>query len=181
MSDRPLDPPSPFVVRHLDALVAAASGGFALDLACGRGRHARLLASRGARVVGLDRNAASLRELQRVAVEPAVAVVRADAEDARGLPVAAESIRVLLIARFLNRRRCAAWGRLLAPGGLLLYETFRDRQRELGRGPTRPEFTLGENELPNLFPSFTVLDHAEGLREEPQREWVASLLARKEP
>jgi SAM-dependent methyltransferase len=167
------------VVRHREALTAAASAGIALDLACGRGRHARLLAQWGLRVVGLDRDAGFLRELRRVRGDPRIDAVRADVEDTRGLPIAPQSARVLLITRFLDRDRCGHWARLLAPGGLLLYETFRDRQRDLARGPKRADFLLEENELPSLFPGLEVLVHEEGLREAPQREWVASLLARK--
>lgn len=178
MGSKALDPPSPFVLRHRATLCAAASGGVALDLASGRGRHARLLASWGLRVVALDRNVSFLREL-RVATGGSVDAVCVDAEDRRGLPIAPGTVNLLLIARFLNRDRCSAWAELLEPGGLLLCETFRDRQRELGRGPTRPEFLLEAGELPRLFPSFEVLDHEEALRRSPQREWVASLLARK--
>ncbi len=169
-------PPSPFVVRHRETLQARGRTGLCLDLACGRGRHARLLAEWGLRVVGLDRNRDSLDTLAGV---PGIEVVAGDAEDARGLPFRPGSFALLVVTRFLDRSRCGAWAELLAPGGLLLYETFRDRQRELGSGPRNPAFLLGENELPTLFPDLIPLDHEEALRETPQREWVASLLARR--
>src|SRR5574340_730968 len=53
-------PASPWVVRF-SPLVAP--GGTVLDVACGGGRHARLLASRGHAVEAVDRDADALREL----------------------------------------------------------------------------------------------------------------------
>lgn len=171
-----LDPPSPFVLQHRERIVERGRSGVCLDLACGRGRHARLLAEWGLRVVGVDRN----RELLRSLVGTSrVDVVAGDAEDDRGLPFEPATFAVVVVARFLNREHCQAWAELLAPGGLLVYETFRDRQRDLGRGPRNPAFLLDPGELPTLFPGLDPLDHWEGLREEPQREWVGSLLARR--
>ncbi len=86
---------------------------------------------------------------------------------------------MLVITRFLHRESCARYAALLRPGGLLVYETFLARQRELGRGPKRAEFLLEDGELPALFPGLTVLSHREEYREHPTREWVASLLARR--
>ncbi|HET8539765.1 MAG TPA: class I SAM-dependent methyltransferase [Anaeromyxobacter sp.] len=64
------------------ALVRLAPGERILDLACGHGRHARVLAGR-ARVVGLDRCAAYLGRGAAAAVGPAPAWVRGDV---RALP-----------------------------------------------------------------------------------------------
>ncbi len=171
-----LDPPSPFVLRHRERIAERGESGRCLDLACGRGRHARLLAGWGLRVIGFDRNREFLGSL---AGKTGVEVVAGDAEDPRGLPFSPATFAIVVVTRFLNRERCRDWETLLEPGGLLVYETFRDRQRELGRGPRNPDFLLGRDELPTLFPGLDPLDHREGLRETPRREWVAALLARR--
>jgi hypothetical protein len=85
----------------------------------------------------------------------------------------------VIVARFLFRPLLAALPELLAPGGLLVYETFTTRQRELGWGPTNPAFLLEEGELAAAFAALEVVAREEGLRESQRREWVASLAALK--
>lgn len=65
-------PPSAWVQRWAPLVAPAAE---VLDLACGEGRHARLLASLGHRVTALDRKREALAALQGVA---GVATVCAD-------------------------------------------------------------------------------------------------------
>lgn len=178
------DPPSPFAVAHLARLRSAVRRGWCADLAAGRGRHALWLAAQGARVVAIDRNARALAELRGAIEHTAsgpgrIETVRGDIEDPRGLALVPGCVSLLVITRFLHREGCAAYAELLEPGGVLFYETFLARQRELGRGPKRAAFLLEDDELPTLFSELEVLARSEGLRETPQREWVASLLARK--
>lgn len=175
------DPPSPFVVAQEAALRAAARHALVLDLACGRGRHARLLAGWGLRVVALDRNAAALAALAGAARAGglSIAPLRADAEAETGLPFPPGSFGAIVVTRFLHRAGAAALAALLRPGGLLVYETFTTCQRKLGQGPRNPAFLLEPGELPKLFPELEILIAEEGLREAPSREWVASLAARR--
>lgn len=153
-------------------LCAAAAHGGLLDLACGRGRHALLAASWELDVVALDRDARALRSFAAATV----ARVRADAELAAGLPFRPARFGAVLVSRFLFRPLVPRLVALLRPGGLLLYETFTKRQRELGQGPRNPSFLLDDGELPGLFPALAVEHYAEGLRE---GAWLASLAARK--
>ena len=67
----------------------------------------------------------------------------------------------------------------LAPGGLLVYETFTRAQRELGYGPSRDDFLLAPGELPGLFPELEVVEYDEGLIEAPRPRHTARLLARR--
>ena len=48
----------------------------------------------------------------------------------------------ILVFRFLHRPLAQDIERVLAPGGLLLYETFTTQQRELERGPRNAAFLL---------------------------------------
>lgn len=175
------DAPSPFVLAQEAALRAAARHGLVLDLACGRGRHARLLAAWGLRVVALDRNRdalAALAAAARAAALP-IAPLRADAEAPFGLPFRPASFGAVLVTRFLFRPLAPTLAALLRPGGLLVYETFTTRNRDLGQGPGNPAFLLEPGELAQLFPGLEVVASQEGLREAPSREWVASLAARR--
>jgi len=177
------DPPSPFVVAQEPALRAAARHGMVLDLACGRGRHARLLAGWGLRVVALDRSREALAALaaEARAAGLAIAPLRGDAEAAPGLPFRPATFAAIVVARFLFRPLAPTLAALLRPGGLLVYETFTIRQRELGQGPRNPAFLLEPGELPRLFPGLVVERTVEGLREGAFPEWVAGLAARSPP
>ncbi len=81
--------------------------------------------------------------------------------------------------RFLFRPLAAAIVEALAPGGLLLYETFTIRQRDLGQKPTNAAFLLQEGELPEMFGALRILSYWEGVTEGPQPEALARLVARR--
>jgi len=173
--------PSPFFVAWQERVRASAGGGLVLDLACGGGRHTLAAAALGVRSAGIDRDAAKLRALAdeaRTRGLPASAL-RADLEAGRGIPVRAGASRVILVFRFLFRPLAAAIGEALAPGGLLLYETFTQAQRDLGYGPRNPAFLLAPNELPGLFPGLEVLAYEELLTPGDRPEALARLAARR--
>ena len=172
--------PSQLVVDQLAALRAAAEGGPVVDLACGRGRHALFLARAGIPVLGIDRNEDSLAELATAARAEglSVRVQREDLETGAPLPLAPGSCSAILVFRYLHRPLCPDLAHALAPGGLLLYETFTIHQRELGYGPGRDEFLLNPEELPGLFPDLEPLHHWEGRLTEPREAEVAQLVAR---
>ncbi|RIL05884.1 MAG: class I SAM-dependent methyltransferase [Proteobacteria bacterium] len=180
MSDE-AERPSPFVAAQLGRLRATAPLGPCLDLACGRGRHARLLARAGLRVVALDRDAAALREVASRARRESLAIspLRADAESPHGLCLRDARFGAVVVTRFLFRPLAQRIEALLAPGGVLVYETFTIRQRELGHGPRNAAFLLEEGELPRLFPGLAIEAHREGLAGEPTASWLAGVAARK--
>ena len=179
---REAEEPSPFVVAQRERLRASAALGPCLDLACGRGRHALFAARAGLRVAALDRDAPLLRKLaaQAAAERLAVHALRADAESPFGLPFPPARFGAVIVTRFLFRPLAPRLEALLAPGGLLVYETFTERQRELGQGPSNPAFLLRPGELQRLFPGLEVIESVEGLVETAKaRAWLAGLVARK--
>jgi len=179
---RRAEAPSPFVAAQRERLRATVSLGPCLDLACGRGRHALLAARAGLRVVALDRDASLLRKLASEARAERLAIhaLRADAESPHGLPFPPACFGAVLVTRFLFRPLAPAIAALLAPGGLLVYETFTKRQRELGHGPTNPAFLLESGELPRLFPGLAVVESVEGLAGAgASGAWLAGLVARR--
>jgi len=173
---------SPHLEAERTRLLDAAAWGPVLDLACGRGRNARHAAAWGARTVGIDRNAEHLVELRRAARAEGLPLfgVRADLETGSGIPAKPGSCGAILVFRFLSRALAPAIVEALAPGGLLLYETFTVHQRKLGYGPENPAFLLRDGELPALFPTLEILAHWEGTEERGERpEAVARVTARK--
>jgi SAM-dependent methyltransferase len=150
------DSPSAWITRFA---AGVAAGGSALDVACGQGRHARWLAARGLRVDAVDRDAAALSALAGV---PGVQALVADLEDGPW-PYAARQFDLIVVTRYLHRPLLPALLAALAPGGLLLYETFAEGQQRFGR-PTNPAFLLQPGELLRASgPSLHVLAFEDGI------------------
>lgn len=176
-----LAPPSPFFVQHLEELRDAAAGRAVLDLACGRGRHALAAAAFGVWAIGVDRDAASLAALADAAAHRGLRVeaTRSDLERDKEIPFVDGSCGGILVFRFLFRPLAPRIEALLAPGGLLLYETFTEHQRELPGGPRRDAFLLAEAELPGLFPGLEIVDYWEGATAGANPAALARLAARR--
>jgi len=160
----PLAPPSPFFTTHAEALRRAARRGPVLDVACGSGRHALATGRAGLTTVAIDRDADRLVGLRSRAAREALPVValRWDLETPLGVPLKERSCGAVLVFRFLYRPLAPVLAALLAPGVILLYETFTTEQLELDGGPRNPAFLLEPGELPTLFPGLEVLSFQEG-------------------
>jgi hypothetical protein len=131
--------------------------------------------------VAIDRSPDALRELAGSARERGLAVhpLRADLESPAQIPLRPESCGAILVFRFLFRPLARSIVECLAPGGLLLYETFTIHQREAGQGPRNPSFLLQPGELVALFAELEVLASFEGWTGAPRREALARLAARR--
>ncbi len=173
--------PAALIREELPRVTAHTRGRPVLDLACGRGRNALAAAASGLRVIGLDRDAEALAELGARArqAQLAIARVRADVEAGQALPFASGALGAVWVFRFLFRPLSAEIARVLAPGGLLIAETFTTAQRALGRGPTRDAFLLAPGELASLFPELETIRWEEGVFDEPEPTALARLVARK--
>lgn len=131
--------PSPWVLRHLPGLPR---GGRVLDLACGHGRHARLLAAAGFLVEAVDRDPQALEGLR------ALAGIDAREYDLEGdaWPYFDEQFDGIVVTRYLHRPRLDALAAMLRPGGLVIYETFMVGHERYGK-PSNPAFLLQPWEL----------------------------------
>jgi len=166
-------PPSPFVIQWA-ALAGrtARPAARALDLAIGGGRHVDALTRAGFKVFGVDRSLTALVEARRAAPPARLALWCADLTRAALPP---RWFDLVLVTRYLDRRRFDALRETVVPGGIVIYETFTIHQRELGWGPTSPEHLLEPGELRAAFEGFDVL-HDEEVRDP---EAVARLVARR--
>jgi SAM-dependent methyltransferase len=124
-----------------------------LDLACGGGRHARLLAAHGHQVLAVDRDEAALSRLQGL---PGIVTARLDLEGEHW-SLAGQTFAGIVVTNYLWRPRLPDLLALLAPGGVLIYETFMMGNEAYGK-PSNPEFLLQPGEL-------RALAAAAGLRE----------------
>lgn len=144
--------------------------GTALDLACGLGGNALLLARHGLETHGWDLADEALHRLQARAESEGLQVALAR-RDVAAEPPAPASFDVIVVSRFLVRELCPALARALRPGGLIFYQTFvRDSAGDVG--PRRPEFRLAENELLHLFADLRLrVYREEGTVGDPARGW----------
>lgn len=112
--------PNRFLVEELNALVP----GKALDVACGEGRNAVWLASKGWRVTGADFSRAGLAKAQRLATDRGVEVTWVEADVVEWRPPAASFDLVVVMYLHLpaeqRRRALAHAAAALVPGGVLL-------------------------------------------------------------
>jgi SAM-dependent methyltransferase len=175
------DEPSAHLLAELPRLRAARARGPIVELACGRGRNALAVAAAALPVVGIDRDPEALAGLRASARDRKlrVSALRADLETPHGIPLLAGSCGAILVFRFLFRPLAAAIEAALAPGGLLLYETFTLDQRSLGQGPRNPAFLLAPGELRALFSGLELLAYSESTVALPWPQALARLTARR--
>jgi SAM-dependent methyltransferase len=167
-------PPSRFLQYCLDRLPR----GRALELACGDGRNAVLLARHGFIVDAIDIAAAGLRRAADVvrAERLRVQLVQADLDS---FPLPVGRYGVVINVRFLQRRLFSAIKRCVQPGGMVVFETFTSEQAQLGH-PTNPAYLLEPGELRRAFADFDILVYEEGRFDtETGAAHLARLLARR--
>jgi tellurite methyltransferase len=167
--------PSPWLIDNADLLPR--DGKRVLDVACGRGRHALLLASAGFDVHAIDRNADAIAFLrgtaERLHLSVTAGVVDLEGDSAPDLGTA--TYNAILVFNYLHRPLMPALRAALKPGGRLFYETFTARQAERGH-PKNPDFLLKDGELAQLVAPLTVLRSREG---EVDGRFIASLVAER--
>jgi 2-polyprenyl-3-methyl-5-hydroxy-6-metoxy-1,4-benzoquinol methylase len=167
------DVPARWLTEHARLLPP---DGDALDVACGRGRHALWLAARGYRVRAVDRDAALVHALAEEAARRGLAL-RADVLDLESdsLSLGREAFDVIVVVHYLHRPLFPLLAGALRPGGTLVYQTFL-RQQALRGKPTNPAFLLEPGELSELVAPLEVVVEREG---EYDGRVVASVVARR--
>jgi SAM-dependent methyltransferase len=151
--------PSAWVTRWSALLPPGAT---VLDVACGGGRHLRWLAGLGHRVTGIDRDAAALAPLQGQGE-----LIVADLE-AGPWPCDDRRFDAVVVTNYLWRPLFPALLQSLAPGGLLIYETFAAGNESVGR-PSRPEFLLQPGELLERCAGLRIVAYEDGFLDAPPR------------
>ncbi|WP_280189732.1 class I SAM-dependent methyltransferase [Delftia sp. PS-11] len=152
-------PASPWIQRWSHLVPAHAT---VLDVACGQGRHMRWFHARGHAVTGVDRDRLALDGLQGLGER-----LCADIEN-DPWPLQGRQFGAVVVTHYLWR---PLWPRILdsvAPGGLLLYETFAQGNEAFGK-PSRPDFLLAPGELLQVCAGWRIVAYEHGLLRGPER------------
>lgn len=161
--------PSAWIIRWSHLVPA---GGNVLDVACGPGRHMRWLQERGHTVTGVDRAPEALADAGRFGQ-----VVQADIESGPW-PFEGRQFDGVVVTNYLWRALLPRIVQSVAPGGVLLYETFAAGNETVGK-PSRADFLLQPGELLRACQPLRVVAYEDGFLEPPAR-FVQRLAAVRE-
>jgi SAM-dependent methyltransferase len=150
---------SEWIVRWSHLL---APGTTVLDVACGPGRHMQWFAARGHPVTGVDRSSEATQ-----AAGAYGRTLTADIESGPW-PFAGQTFGAVVVTNYLWRPRMADIVAAVAPGGVLLYETFAAGNEMVGK-PSRPDFLLRPGELLAACRELHVVAYEDGFLAEPAR------------
>ena len=164
-----LEPPSEWVQRWSHLVPA---DGSVLDVACGHGRHMRWFASRGHSVTGIDRSPEAI-----AAVAGLGTAILADIENGPW-PLVDVTFDAVVVTHYLWRSLLPRLVESVAPGGVLIYETFATGNETVGK-PSRPDFLLREGELLTLTEGLRTVAFEDGFCSAPDRFVQRIVAARK--
>ncbi len=173
------DRPSRWVARFAPLMPA----GEVLDLACGGGRHSRLLAGLGHAVRAVDRDAAAVAAAagERISAQQ-FDLEREGAEQEAGWPLQPSRYAGIVVTNYLHRPLMPALFASLAPGGVLVYKTFAIGSGQFGK-PSNPAFLLAEGELLQMamaLPGLRVIAYEDGHVTDPAPAMVQRICCRRD-
>ena len=144
-----------------------------LDVAAGKGRHSQFFAERGHRVTAVDCDTSALAPHSRIES------VQADLEDGSPWPLPDRSFGAVVVTNYLHRPLFPRLLGSIAPGGVLIYETFMEGNERFGH-PRRPEFLLKDGEqLELVCGRLSVIAYEARLISEPKMAMVQRIAARR--
>lgn len=164
--------PSVWVQRWAPLVPA---GGPVLDVACGGGRHALFFAGRGHPVDAVDRDAEAIAALAAQSGKFGINALCADIENGPW-PYAGQQFAAVVVTNYLYRPLIPALMAALAPGGVLIYETFAQGNAAYGR-PANPDFLLQRGELLRAVGAARVVAYEDLYVEQPRPAMVQRICA----
>ena len=133
--------------------------GAALDLACGRGANALLLAEHGLTVSAWDISSAALEHLDQDANKNNL-VLASECRDVTLKPPLPDTFDVIIVSRFLERKLVPDIRAAIKSHGLIFYQTFIVDKTD-NTGPNNPDYLLAQNELLSFFKDWKILVYRE--------------------
>ena len=126
----------------------------------------RWFAERGHAVTGVDRSPEAVQAICTLGE-----AVRADIENGPWPLMQGKEVRqfdAVIVTNYLWRPLFERISQSLAPGGILIYETFALGNETVGK-PSRPDFLLQPAELLRAFEHLNIIAFEQGFLEDPPR------------
>lgn len=146
------DDPAEIVTQYAEL----AGGKKALDIAAGNGRNAVFLAGQGFVVDAVD--IADRGLVQFAGKHAGIHPICADLDD---YVIAENRYDLIVNIKYLNRRLYPHIREGLAPGGVLIFETYLESQQPSSDQPGCRDYLLRENELLHAFLSLQIIHYNE--------------------
>ncbi len=133
-----------------------------LDVACGWGRHMRWFKARNHPVVGVDIAQDAINSVANLGQ-----AWLADIENSPW-PLPGQQFGAVVVTNYLWRPLLPVLVASVAPGGVLIYETFAAGNETVGK-PSRPDFLLQPGELLTVCAGLRVVAFEDGFVNNPAR------------
>ncbi len=156
-------PPSPWVQRWSHLVPA---GGTVLDVAAGYGRHTHWFCELNHPVALVDIAQEAIYFVANLNL-PNCETLVADIESGPW-PFAQRQFDGVVVTNYLWRPLLPAIVACVAPGGVLIYETFAAGNETVGK-PSRPDFLLQPGELLTVCAGLRVVAYEHGFLDNPPR------------
>ncbi len=168
--------PAYVLISNLHLLPAR---GLALDLACGPGANAIMLAESGLNTQAWDISEVALSYLDSISKSRNLNI-SINHRDAIQHPPPPDSFDVIVVSNFLDRSIIPNIISALRADGLVFYQTFT-RARTSRPAPNNPRYKLDNNELLRLFDTLTVRYYREDGHSgtDHENQGLAMLVAQK--
>ena len=163
--------PSAWVQEHAQKITP---GGRVLDYACGPGRHAVWLASQGFEVVAIDRDQASLDQIN--SQDASIHTENLDLEAPNWALDHLGTFDAVVVTNYLYRPFLKKLPSLLNSQGVLIYETFALGNEAFGK-PSNPDFLLKPNELLGFSENMRILAFEDRIIDLPKPACIQRICA----
>ncbi len=151
-------------------------GSSVLDLGMGEGRNAVFLAKKGYQVTGVDISTIAVKKAQLLAKEFGVKI-KTIVGNLNTYDFPENSFESIICFYYVDRKMIEKIKKWLKPNGVLIYEGFTLKQRELEEKKDPEEYYLKNAELLKMFEGFKILKF-----EEPEhlKKHRSSIIVKKE-
>jgi SAM-dependent methyltransferase len=142
--------------------------GVVLDVACGRGRHARWFHELNHALALVDISQDAIDSIAKTISFPndRCEAVVADIENGPW-PFTGRQFDAVVVTNYLWRALMPTLLASLAPGGVLIYETFTQGNETVGK-PSRPDFLLRSGELLKVCSGLRIVAFEDGFQAGPE-------------